>query len=303
MVIATLAGALDAIAARAPSRLALTSPFQLTQQQTQKFTYADLGRITNALASWLSLYGLERNDLLVSDLPNTSENLMLQIACNRLGVGYGTAKTIEQMAKFPKVNGAVSVNSRGFLAETILPLPYLSGDFLVDLIHNGGLDGFLDEDMDQGDLDDAHGFYNTTTPYTNRQLLQHGQETIDALPVIENDVICIAVTLCHPFGIGSAVASAFLTGATIALPAVGGIQGCGNPSERAAATLEVLKSEHCTLLFADTHTLQALPELSSEQTQKLSLRGGVCKIGSGSTYLKEARVYGSATMMTMGKAL
>jgi hypothetical protein len=298
MVIATLAGALDAIAARAPCRLALTSPFQ----SQQKFTYAELGRTTNALASWLSLYGLEQNDLLVSDLPNTSENLMLQIACNRLGVGYGTAKTLEQMAKnFPKVKGAVSVHSKGFLAETILPIPYLSGDLLVDLIHNGGLDGFMDEDIDSGDFDDAHGFYNTTTPYTNRQLLQQGQETIDAVPVIESDVLCIAVTFCHPFGIGSAVGSAFLTGATIALPAVGGIQGCGNPSERADATLEVLQSEHCTLLFADTHTFQALPELSSEQTQKLSLRGGVCKIGSGSTYLNETRVYGGATMMTMGK--
>ena len=299
MVIATIAAALDAAAVRSPSRLALTSPFQ----SNQKFTYEELRRTTNALASWLSMYGFEKNDLIVSDLPNISENLMLQVACNRIGVGYGTAKNIETMAKFPKVKGAVSATGSGFLADTNLALPVLSGDFLLDLIHNGGLDGFgEDEELDDGDKDIAHGFYNSVTAYTNSQALQHGRDAVHALPVIEDDVVCVAVTLCHPFGIGSAVCSALLTGATLALPAVGGIQGCGVPSERAAATLDVLESEKCTLLFADTHTLNALPELSLEQEQRLALRGGVCKIGSGSTYLDETREYAKAKLRTIGKA-
>ena len=299
MVIATIAAALDAAAARSPSRLALTSPFQANQ----KFTYEELRRTTNALAGWLSLYGLEKNDVIISDLPNISENLILQVACNRLGVGYGTAKNIEAMAKFPKVKGAVSSSGTGFLADTNLPLPVLSGEFLLDLIHEGGLDGFGGgEELDDGSEDTSHGFYNSVTGYTNAQALLHGQEAVHALPVIEDDVVCVSVTLCHPFGIGSAVCSAFLTGATLALPAVGGIQGCGVPSERAAATLEVLESEKCTLLFADTHTLNALPDLSLEQEQRLALRGGVCKIGSGSTFLQETREYAKAKLRTMGKA-
>ena len=83
----TLAAVVDAVAARSPSRLALTSPFQ-----GQQMTYQQLSQTTNALAKWLSKYGFAQHDLLVSDLPNVSENLLLQLACNRLGVGYGTAK-------------------------------------------------------------------------------------------------------------------------------------------------------------------------------------------------------------------
>ena len=81
------------------------------------------------------------------------------------------------------------------------------------------------------------------------------------------------------------------------LPAVGGIQGCGVPSERAAATFEVLESERCTLLFADTHTLQALPD----HPERLNLRGGVCKTGSGSDWLDETKSYGGIKLRTVGK--
>jgi non-ribosomal peptide synthetase component E (peptide arylation enzyme) len=99
MLVKTIAAALDATAVRFPKRVALVSPFQTSE----KLTYEDLGKKTNALAGFLAAYGFEKKDLLVSDLPNISENLMLQIACNRLGVHYATAKNLEGMAKFPKV--------------------------------------------------------------------------------------------------------------------------------------------------------------------------------------------------------
>ncbi len=279
------------------------SPFQ-----SHTFTYEELRQKSDALAGFLQLYGYERRDLLISDLPNTTENLLLQLACNRLGVYYGTVKNMEQMAQFPKVKGAVAATPSGFLAETNLPLPYLSGDFMVDLIHGGGrkmgisLDDYAMEHYDPEALKDAidapHAYYNSiTSPYTNRQAIQHGEEAAEELIVIEQDVICIAVTLCHAFGIGSAVGSALLRGACIALPAIGGIEGCGVPSERAAATFDVLESEKCTLLFADTHTLKALPD----HPERLNLRGGVCKIGSGSDWLDETRTYGGIKLKTMGK--
>lgn len=299
----TIAGVLDATALRFPTRRALVSPFQ-----SHTFTYEELRQTSDSLAGFLQLYGFERRDLLISDLPNTTENLLLQLACNRLGVQYGTVKNIEQMAQFPKIKGAVAATESGFLAETNLPLPYLSGDFLVELIHGGGkslgmsLKDYEMEHYDQESKEDAaetpHAYYNSTTsPYTNKQALQHGAEAAEELIVIEQDVICIAVTLCHAFGMGSAVGSALLRGACMALPAVGGIQGCGVPSERAAATFEVLESEKCTLLFADTHTLKALPD----HPEKLNLRGGVCKIGSGSDWLDETRTYGGIKLRTMGK--
>jgi len=276
----TIAELLDAAAFRSASRIALKSPFQ-----SQCFTYDQLRRTTNALAGWLDLYGYKKNDLIVSDLPNVTENLLLQLACNRIGVAYATAKNLEGMAKFPKVKGAVSA-SEGFLVDTTLPLPPLSGDFLIDLIYNGGLDDFQDEEpeiMTEGFLDQpetiAHAFYNSTIAFANQEALEQGKNAAFELAMCEDDVVCISVTLCHAFGMGSAVCSSLTAGATIVLPAVGGIQGCGVPSERARSTLELLKSEQCTLLFADTHTLKALPE--PEHSTGLKLRGGVCKIGSG----------------------
>mmetsp|Transcript_41 Transcript_41/g.112 ORF Transcript_41/g.112 Transcript_41/m.112 type:complete len:303 (-) Transcript_41:336-1244(-) len=296
----TIARRLDATAKRFPSRMALLSPFQVQSSSTalSHLTYDDLSTKSQSLAGFLSMYGFNKGDILMSDLPNTSENLITQLACNRLGVGYGTVKNLEGMSKFMKVHGAISSTGAGFLAETALPLPVLSGEFLSDLISDG-LDEFAQESIDVVREDGAHGYYNSTSPYTNADAIQHGEESSWELAMTEEDSVCVSVTLCHAFGIGSGVTGAILSGSTIVLPAVGGIQGCGVPSKRAEATLEVLESEKCTLLFADTHTLKALPD--PEDIGKLHLRGGICKIGSGSTILEETRKYGGVSLKTMGK--
>jgi len=309
----TIAAALDAAALKFPSRRALVSPLHSSTYKTS-FTYQELRQTSNALAGFLNLYGYERHDLIVSDLPNTTENLLLQLACNRLGVHYGTAKNLELMAaQFTKVKGAVAATACGFLAETNLPLPFLDGDFLVDLIHNGGLHEFALEVHDQEDVDGAeqapHAFYNSKTGYTNQQALHHGLDAADQLKMTQEDVVCISITLCHAFGMGSAVCSALQRGSCIVLPAVGDIQGCGVPSERAKATFDVLESEKCTLLFADTHTLKALPpalvpdkdDPTKEHRYLPHLRGGICKVGSGSDFLYETKIYGGIELKTMGK--
>jgi acyl-CoA synthetase (AMP-forming)/AMP-acid ligase II len=289
--IKSIAGLVDAAANRAPSRTALISPFQGHQ-----FTYEELSKTSSALAGFLTMYGFEKKDLLVSDLPNTSENLLVQLACNRLGVAYTTVKDVQGMSKFPKVKGAICTDSKGFLADTCLPLSVLEGDFLTELIHEGGLNNYGYEIADAGG-DNPHAFYNSTTAFTNDEALKLAEAAAFKLAVHDQDVVCVSITLCHAFGMGSAASSALMMGATIALPAVGGIRGCGVPHDRAAATLEVLKDQKCTLLFADTHTLKALPESSHE----LVLRGGVCKVGSGSDFLEEFIAYGGAKLMTMGK--
>eukprot|EP00584_Thalassiosira_punctigera_P005843 CAMPEP_0172537758 /NCGR_PEP_ID=MMETSP1067-20121228/9299_1 /TAXON_ID=265564 ORGANISM="Thalassiosira punctigera, Strain Tpunct2005C2" /NCGR_SAMPLE_ID=MMETSP1067 /ASSEMBLY_ACC=CAM_ASM_000444 /LENGTH=297 /DNA_ID=CAMNT_0013323121 /DNA_START=14 /DNA_END=907 /DNA_ORIENTATION=- len=289
----SISGLVQAVASRAPSSIALKSPFQ-----SQTFTYEQLSATSNALAGFLSLYDYGRNDVLMSDLPNVSENLILQLACNRLGVVYATTKDLEGMAKFPKVKGAVSSTGTGFLAETDLPVPYLSGEFLQDLIRNGGLDDFRDESFSEMEQETTHAFYNSpAAPYTNRQALEQGDDAAFQLSMCADDKVCVSITLCHAFGMGSGMCSIFSRGATAVLPAVGGIRGCGVPSERAAATLEVLSDERCTLLFADTHTLKALPDPPHD----LPLRGGACKIGSGSTFLEETRTYSGVSLRTVGK--
>jgi hypothetical protein len=99
---------------------------------------------------------------------------------------------------------------------------------------------------------------------------------------------------------GSGVCSTIKEGATLVLPSVGGIRGCGVPSKRAESTLKVLESEKCTLLFADKHTLKAFDDEGSLDPHRLSLRGGVCKVGSGSQYLEETVQCGGATLKNLG---
>ena len=313
----TLAAVLDATAMKFPSRPALVSPFQNSRQ---RMTYDDLQQATDSLAGFLQLYGFERHDVLMSDLPNTTENIILQLACNRLGVSFGTVKTLEELKEFPKIKEAVSVDENSFLSETSFPLPSLGIEFLVDVIHAGGttrrdvggvkrevysMEHFDEEAVNNEDVSNTrppHAYYNSMNNlYTNEQALQQAEEAAYELCMVEQDVVCISMTLCHAFGMGSAVGSCLLRGACMVLPAIGGIYGCGIPSERAAATMAVLESEQCTLLFADTHTLNALPD---DHPERLNLRGGVCKIESGSDWLlpndKETRTFGGVSLRTMG---
>jgi hypothetical protein len=67
-----------------------------------------------------------------------------------------------------------------------------------------------------------------------------------------------------------------------------------------------MASEKCTLLFADTHTLKALNDVTLagalEAADLSSLRGGVCKTGSGATILPETIMLKDVEMLTCGKA-
>lgn len=336
MAVKTIAAALDATALRMPDRIAVVSAspeyLMSTMASTKnddshdsltfnRYSYSDFRDKTNRLAGFLKLYGYERNDVLISDMPNVAENLMLQVACNRIGVAYATAKGLEGMVKLDKVKGSVCATGTGFLAETNLSLPYLSGDFLLDLIHGvsgssnntlSGLDELDFEDNDENaelsaDNEDTsvvppHAFYNNPKPFTNPEALEMGTEAAWETAMIEDDVVCVAITLCHAFGMGSAVCSTLQAGATLVLPSVGGIRGCGVPSKRAEVTLNALESEKCTLLFADKHTLNAFPDEDDDSfgPARLSLRGGVCKMGSGSLYLEEIVKYGGASLKTLG---
>jgi acyl-CoA synthetase (AMP-forming)/AMP-acid ligase II len=330
MIVKTIAAVLDATALRVPKNVGVVSasPDFLMRSVTatdstssydssngndslplHRYTYQDFRDKTNMMAGFLRAYGYERNDVMVSDLPNVAENLILQIACNRIGVTYATTKGLEGMAKLPKVRGSVAASGTGFLAETNLSVPFLSGEFLLDLIHGNdgmlGLEEFRLEDNEQ-DTDNnvtvlpPHAYYNNTKPFTNLEALEMGTDAAWEVAMVEDDVVCVAITLCHPFGIGSAVCSTLNTGATLVLPSVGDIRGCGVPSERADATLEVLESEKCTLLFCDTHTLKALPDEDAIHSERLSLKGGVCKVGSGSQFLEETVKFGGATFKTIG---
>ena len=73
--------------------------------------------------------------------------------------------------------------------------------------------------------------------------------------------------------------------------------GCGVPSERAAATMLALEADACTVLYADTHTLKALPADAALP----ALRGGVCKVASGSDFLARSSPFAGRDLWTLGK--
>jgi acyl-coenzyme A synthetase/AMP-(fatty) acid ligase len=255
-----------------------------------------------------SFLGYKQGDVVVSDLPNIAENLILQIACSRIGVTYATVKDVNGLDALRgttdgRVRGAITCNKESFLASAALQHAAIvaSDDDQAGSLHelfapaNGGL-SFPDNNTVGGNW----GFFNSTKALSAEEVVQLGTAAGEYLNISEADRVCVSITLCHAFGIASACAGTFLNGGAVVLPAVGGIRGCGVASQRADATLETLVSQRCTLLFADTHTLKALPEPTVDMDLS-ALRGGVVKVGSGSDFMEEEVQYAGVSMHTMSK--
>ena len=272
--------------------------------------------------------GFARGDWLVADVPNVTQHLLLQLACSRLGVAFATCKDAAALSSVAdRVHGVVSGSASSYLhAALAAKTVALKGSFAATLEVDGASAGAwqsLDSLAIDGDalpdrerlpelrFDVPLAFYGATganaAALTNGGALALGAAAAAALEMTAADSVCVSVTLGHAFGVGTACAAAFLSGAAIVLPAVGGTRGCGVPSQRAAATLTTLRDHQCSLLIADTHTLEALHQLpSSQSTPVLSLprlRGGICKTGSGSDFLDRAPPleYAGARLLVMGK--
>lgn len=261
-------------------------------------------------AAGLQELGVSEGGVIVSDLPNVAENLVLQLACSHLGAGYASVKDAAGMANLrdalPVQAIVASSASSHLLGGTALPFRPIMATAGSDLL----LDDLFETDVGATDVEEISsstqvsdstplGFYNSLTPFTDEQALTLGMSAADHFRMSSADRVCVSITLCHAFGIGSACASALQSGATVVLPAVGGIHGCGVPSKRAEATYETLETQACTILFADTHTLKALPPCSPGALP--ALRAGVVKVGSGSDFLDDTREYGGVQFSTLGK--
>jgi acyl-coenzyme A synthetase/AMP-(fatty) acid ligase len=301
--------AIDAIANFAPASAAIISP---NQPRFQLLTYQQLSTRTINIAIGLKALGYRRHDVLVSDLPNVAENLLLQIACSRIGVLYATVKDadalVELTAAAPQgVHGAVTTSAESFLGRASLAhAAVLVGESeaashaQISFESDDTAPSFVQENIPAGQLT-PFAYYNSLKPVTMEEVVDLGEQAARHLSVTPSDRVCVSITLCHAFGIGSAVSSALLNGAAVVLPAVGGIRGCGNPAQRAEATLSVLSSAHCSLLFADTHTLGALEACKPNSAALSRLRGGVVKVGSGSDFLDGTVRLANATLSTLGK--
>eukprot|EP00440_Ansanella_granifera_P011059 gb/GFBE01011993.1/.p1 GENE.gb/GFBE01011993.1/~~gb/GFBE01011993.1/.p1 ORF type:complete len:345 (+),score=68.27 gb/GFBE01011993.1/:1-1035(+) len=291
----SLASLVASHAAAAPERLALAAP-----QQGLSWSFGELEDRASHAAATLAARGLSRGACIATDLPNSAENLLLQVACSRLGVAVATAKdeaALGELAKVTNLQGAVAHQSQEASSPSLLakyPLP-LSPIVVEEL--DGSLQPLLKSMQGThpapsvADADDAQalGYWSSTKPLTNGEAISvMGAAAKERLAITADDRVLVSITLCHAFGIGSAVGGAWLAGAAVVLPGASGIRGCGSPSQRAEATLSSLASERCTLLFADVHTLKALPA-PGPGVDLSALRGGVCKVGSGADFLEDVR--------------
>jgi len=294
------------------SNAALISP-----QQSIRWNYEDLQARVAGLSRGLKDRGVTYGDVVVTDLPNVAEGIVLHLACARLGAALATAKKPEVLQSIPNIKCAVVVtpldvadddDPASWLArEEFRSPPIVAGSEEMDTMLNLGFtaDNELDDDNDEFASKRPLGFFSSANALTHENALQQGQEMKDYFGMSDDDRSCVSITLYHAFGIGSACSSALLSGSAVVLPAVGGLQGCGVPSQRAAVTLTTLVGEKCTLIFADTHTLKALhAEELVEQLESADLshfRGGVCKTGSGTEILDDTVDLGGVSLATLGK--
>lgn len=271
----------------APSSLALAAP-----QQSVAWTYADLSKRATGVAFSLAQMGYTRGDILVTDLPNSAENFLLQIACSHLGVAVATAKdakALDALRAVGNVKGAVTHTAEG--ATDVLKTSELEARRIVIEDLDGSL-ALLNSEAIIGavtpDAGAALGYWSSTNPLTNGEALDvHGPDAKQQLQITAADRVLVSITLCHAFGIGSAVGGALTAGAAVVLPGSSGIRGCGSPGQRAQVTLSVLESQKCSVLFADVHTLKALPHPGTADLS--ALRCGACKVGSGADFLTDVR--------------
>lgn len=292
--VATLAGALhERAGGSGRGRLALAAPAQGVE-----WSYGDLSARVQNLASTLSATGYTAGDVVATDLASCAENLVLQLAASHMGLAVLSLKDSSGLEKFGgelRVRGAFATGADSFLKDAKLSLPLL----LADTAMQSGGAGNADGAAPAVDESAALGYYSSTSPVTNAAALTAGSSAQAKLNIGEKDVVLVSITLNHVFGIGSAVSSALLSGAAVVLPDASGVVGCGSPSQRAAKTLEYLDALGCTLLFADTHTHKSL--VAQDPVQLRSLRGGVCKVGSGTAFLEGTVDLFGVTLATMGK--
>jgi len=265
-------------------------------------TYGELDLKIRSLARGFRELGVKKGDIVASDAPNVAENVILQLALSHLGAGFATAKDVDMLqGKVGPVVSVVPSSEDSWLASLATPLPAVRLDTAT------GQDGYVSYTELSGQEPDGEdaaatpecllGNYNGAA-MSQAQALALGNDAAQMMHSNEQDRTCVSITLCHSFGLGSGVGSAFVSGGAVVLPAAGGIRGCGDPKQRATVTHEVLQSTGSTLLFADTHILKQLPASSG-----MVLRGGIVKIGSGTDIFDDGSgmEYAGAALFAMGK--
>ena len=279
-----------------------TNPAVTSNAEGIFWTYEDLNaRVHHAAHALLARSSVGGS--IVSVLPNTAHNLLLQLACAVSGTRLVTAKApqaIPDLVQKFKCSAWADVDSSG---QTVMHTAGATGGSMPieDFLDIGR--GFDDGTHFAGgkDLPEDEGlefaYYGGGAAHTSLEsLLGVADATRAHLSIKEDDVLCCPVALNHTMGMGFGVLPCVMAGAGIVLP---------SPAPDASATMAALRDQQCTLLVADTHVVNALVEKEEAEpaaANGLQLRGGLVKVGSGEDISANfAREIFGATLDAVGK--
>jgi len=211
-----------------------------------KWSYNELWNQIDSVAGGLAQAGYGQGQVLASDVAATSaSNVVLQLASAHLGVKFMSVESAEQFEKLRgnvHVTGAVMSSGNSFLAKSDLPVKSVMSE-----IKGKGNAGVTDRSLD-------FAYYGTDEATNNRYVYLAGIGSAGLLETTPNDIVCIASSTNHLFGMGGVISS-FNRGAAAYLPDMGN-----------------LDLQQSTLVFTDSKNIDKVRGAAKKGSK---LRGGV----------------------------
>jgi hypothetical protein len=235
-----------------------------------KWTYSELWTNVQKVAGGLKGAGYGPGSVVATDLGNSVSNLLLQLAAAHSSMQVLTVKSAEELEKLAPelpVEGAVMSNPSSFLSKASFPMPSMDSAAFMKLSGEPP-EANVDRDSDLA-------YYSSTKVTTNREVYLYGVGTAGTLEILPQDVVCVAASINHPFGLGGVI-SGIVRNATVYLPDM-------NKPEPGDSTI----------LITDKHHVDKFKGAAK-------LRNGVVKVSSGFDLLQEKMEVGGAKLWTVG---
>eukprot|EP01043_Picozoa_sp_COSAG02_P036246 COSAG02_NODE_2643_length_8346_cov_3.267127_2_plen_250_part_00 len=231
-------------------------------------------------------------DAVMMWLPSVAENVLVQLAASINNIRVVTVKDADGMAKLEALQCKGLITSlenhlgsgKAAPASAIIPpivtgTENVTGDFLrfAELLTMGDVPAVPSQDSEVDGSDQPMYFYNSAKGVSQTELIDAGDAAAVELALTPADSVCLPITLNHSFGFGSGALAAFRSGAALVLPSA-----APSAQETVAAIKGTDGAQGCSVLYADTHTLNALLELQQSAPPNDfvldSFRGGTRKL-------------------------
>ena len=272
-----------------------------------RWTYGEFVDRARCFAAGLAEMGYRPGERLGARLDNSEHLLVALVGASLVGADVETAKTAEALMHID-CRGTIVHYADAAVAGAMLgahePIAVGGGAITEPIVHYDILIEAFRGHKETASLPPGTSvssyFFSTQKAATEAALVANAASSSEALAIKGNGVdrVCVSVPLAHPMGFGFGALAAFHAGATVVLPSL-----AGGAEAAAAATMDAMANEKCTLMLADSHTLKALPAGLEKPPEGMErFRGGLTKIGSGDAIgLGEPRTWAGVGFKTVGK--